>query len=105
MTKSGIRPRVGDRGVVFAYRLGYALVSRLPARVAYLIGGGVGFIVALLMPKKRRMLERHLRRVNPEVGSKALRATSRKAIVSYVRYYIESFRLPRLSAATVAAGP
>lgn len=104
MTKSGIRPRVGDRGVVFAYRLGYALVSRLPARVAHLIGGGVGFIVALLMPKKRRMLERHLRRVNPEVGSKALRATSRKAIVSYVRYYIESFRLPRLSAATVAAG-
>ena len=104
MTTRGNKSRGRGHAVVFAYRLGYALVSRLSAKVAYLIGGGVGFIAANLMPKKRRMLERHLRRVNPQVGSKELRATSRKAIVSYVRYYIESFRLPRLSPATVAAG-
>lgn len=104
MTTRGNKSRGRDHAVVFAYRLCYALVSRLPAKVAYLIGGGVGVIAANLMPKKRRMLERHLRRVNPQVGSKELRATSNKAIVSYVRYYIESFRLPRLSPATVAAG-
>lgn len=104
MTSLGNKSRGGDRAVVFAYRLGYALVSRLPAKVAYLIGGCVGVIAASLMTKKRRMLERHLRRVNPRLGSKELRATSHKAIVSYVRYYIESFRLPRLSPATVAAG-
>jgi KDO2-lipid IV(A) lauroyltransferase len=50
------------------------------------------------------MIERHLRRVNPTWSRQRVRAAVQEAFESYARYWVESFRLPSLSAATVAAG-
>ena len=50
------------------------------------------------------MIERHLRRVNPRWPAWRLRQGVQEAFDSYARYWIESLRLPTLSARTVAAG-
>jgi KDO2-lipid IV(A) lauroyltransferase len=50
------------------------------------------------------MIERHLRRVNPTWSRQQVRAAVQGAFESYARYWVESFRLPSLSAETVAAG-
>ena len=50
------------------------------------------------------MIERHLRRVNPSWPNWRLRQAVQDAFDSYTRYWIESLRLPSLSARTVAAG-
>ena len=43
------------------------------------------------------MIERHLRRVNPQLRGTALRVAVQQAFDSYARYYVESFRLPTMS--------
>ena len=50
------------------------------------------------------MIERHLRRVRPTASDREIRSAARRAFSSYVRYWFESFRLPRLSVPTVERG-
>src|SRR5437867_4185083 len=57
------------------------------------------------MRGRRATIERHLRRVRgPGLRGMALRRASQQAFDSYARYWVESFRLPRLSPETVDAG-
>jgi KDO2-lipid IV(A) lauroyltransferase len=56
------------------------------------------------MRDRRSMIERHLRRVDPSLRGMALRRAVQGAFDSYARYYVESFRLPSLTAPEVAAG-
>jgi KDO2-lipid IV(A) lauroyltransferase len=54
------------------------------------------------MRSRRKMVERHLRRVHgPDLQGTALRRAARGSFDSYARYWVESFRLPKLSAADV----
>lgn len=86
-----------DAFTVGGYRIG-SLVARLtPAPIAR---GTVSLLapgVAFSQPERRKMVERHLRRVNPSLSGLALRRASQQAFDSYMRYYAESFRLPSLS--------
>jgi lauroyl/myristoyl acyltransferase len=50
-------------------------------------------------PERRAMIERHLRRVDPTLRGLRLRRAVQEAFDSYARYWLESFRLPNLSAA------
>ncbi len=50
------------------------------------------------------MIERHLRRADPTMGGLRLRRAVQQAFDSYTRYWLESFRLPNLSAARRRAG-
>ncbi len=50
------------------------------------------------------MIERHLRRVDPTLRGLRLRRAVQEAFDSYARYWLESFRLPTLSVATVERG-
>src|SRR5262245_22195202 len=50
------------------------------------------------------MVERHMRRVNPTWPNARIRQAVQGAFDSYSRYWIESLRLPSLSARTIAAG-
>ncbi|BDZ43464.1 lipid A biosynthesis lauroyl acyltransferase [Paraoerskovia sediminicola] len=50
-----------------------------------------------------RRLEKNLGRVRPELDERALRALSRAAMRSYMRYYKEAFKLPALTADQIAA--
>ena len=48
------------------------------------------------------MVERHLQRVNPKLQGTALRLAVQQAFDYYARYYVESFRLPTMSRASVS---
>ena len=50
------------------------------------------------------MIERHLRRVDPTLRGLRLRRAVQEAFDSYARSWLESFRLPNLSVATVERG-
>ncbi len=50
------------------------------------------------------MIARHLRRVDPTLSGLRLRRAVQEAFDSYAHYWLESFRLPNLSAATVQQG-
>lgn len=90
--------------VTAAYRAG-AFVSRtLPLPLA----GGVARLLsrtAARVSRERRMIvARHLRRVRPELEGRDLRRAVDATFESYARYWVESFRLPDMSAEEVDAG-
>lgn len=85
-----------------SYRLGAFAAKLLPGPLAPLTAAGFGLGAAFASPAKRAMIERHLRRVNPELRGASLRVAAQQAFDSYAKYYVESFRLPSLSNKTVA---
>jgi KDO2-lipid IV(A) lauroyltransferase len=80
-----------------AYRAAAWAAQHLPAG---LIEGGAAWLSGAYSRRptdKRRMVERHQRRVTPSVGERELRRRVREVYRSYGRYYGESFRLPAVS--------
>jgi KDO2-lipid IV(A) lauroyltransferase len=86
------------------YRTGSLIARMLPEVLASGLANSLGVGVGLTNPPRRAMIERHLRRVNPLWSRQRVRAAVNDAFESYARYWVESFRLPSLSAETVAAG-
>lgn len=81
--------------VLFAYRLGATLTRMLPHRGMVAVAEVIGSGLAPVMKQRRSVLERNLSRVTGRpAGSRAVRTASRRALVSYVYYWMESFRLP-----------
>lgn len=97
------RPGWRDRAVVLGYRSASAVARVTPRALERPLGSTAGFTLSLAMDGRRAMLERHLRRVDPTLSGPRLRAAVQEAFDSYARYYVESFRLPGLSAAEVDA--
>lgn len=98
------REQITDGLTVGGYRAA-SLVSRaMPGAVAGAAATVLGTSLAAGMRSRRSMVERHLTRVDPSLTGMALRRAVQDAFDSYTRYYIESFRLPTLSARTVARG-
>lgn len=87
-----------------AFRAGAALSRAVPGPVADAASTVIGRSIAQLPTRKRRVVERNLRRVRPELGRRALRRAVAQTFESYTRYYIESFRLPDVSAEDLDAG-
>ncbi len=86
------------------YGLGWGTVKRLPEPVAAQLGRSI----ADLAWKKRgtgvRQLESNLARVVPDAGPDRLAALSKAGMRSYMRYWMESFRLPVWSPERVRNG-
>ena len=80
------------------------IVRMMPGIVANGLANPLGLGANIVNPQRRAMIERHLRRVNPGWSRWELRRAVQGAFESYTRYWVESFRLPSLSARTVAAG-
>ncbi len=93
-----MRPDLG-RAYAAAWRWG----GRLPEPLVR----GVATVAADLTWLRRgqgvRRLEANLARVRPELGARALRRLSRRAMRSYLRYFGEAFTLPHVAPARVAA--
>jgi lauroyl/myristoyl acyltransferase len=88
---------LSDALTVGSYRLGSIAARITPGVVSQ---GAVSLLapgVALSLRKRRFMIERHLKRVDPSLSGLALRRASQQAFDSYMRYYAESFRLPSMS--------
>lgn len=92
---------IGDAITVGAYRLGSLAARLMPSVVAEAVPFPIGVGANIASRDKRHMIERHLRRANPALSGVSLRVAVQQAFDSYARYYVESFRLPSLSARTV----
>ncbi len=98
-----IGERLAGAVTLGTYRTGSVIARMLPEILASGLANSVGVGASLANPPRRAMIERHLRRVNPTWSRQRVRAAVHEAFESYARYWVESFRLPSLSAETVAA--
>ncbi|MET8576288.1 phosphatidylinositol mannoside acyltransferase [Streptomyces sp. NPDC005012] len=96
---SGLKHRLADS----LYGLGWATVKKLPEPVA----AGLGRRIADTAWRRRGAgvlrLERNLARVVPDATPERLAELSRAGMRSYLRYWMESFRLPAWSRERIAS--
>ncbi|MFF7858258.1 phosphatidylinositol mannoside acyltransferase [Streptomyces sp. NPDC007904] len=86
------------------YGAGWSTVKKLPEPVAVRLGRVIADLAWRQRGKGVRRLESNYARVLPDAGPERLAALSRAGMRSYLRYWMESFRLPAWSAERVAAG-
>ncbi|MCK7627912.1 phosphatidylinositol mannoside acyltransferase [Streptomyces sp. RS10V-4] len=86
------------------YGLGWSAVKRLPEGVAVQLGRQLADAAWRRRGKGVRRLEANLARVVPDASPQRLAALSRAGMRSYMRYWMESFRLPAWSRERIAAG-
>lgn len=86
----------------WAYALGWAVLKHLPERVARGLFDRLADYAWRRRGKRVLQLEANLRRVRPGLDEAGLRALSRAGMRSYLRYWMESFRLPVWSRERVA---
>ena len=109
MAEPGAEPgqhakRLAELVTLGGYRTGSLVARLMPGIVASGLANPLGAGANLASPRRRAMIERHLRRVNPQWSRLRVREAAQKAFESYARYWVESFRLPSLSARAVADG-
>ncbi|HCA87277.1 MAG TPA: phosphatidylinositol mannoside acyltransferase [Streptomyces sp.] len=93
-----------DRFTDTLYGLGWSAVKRLPEPVAVRLGQRVADTAWKRRGKSVLRLESNLARVVPGASPAELAELSRAGMRSYMRYWMESFRLPAWSAERVRAG-
>ncbi|MFD9435849.1 phosphatidylinositol mannoside acyltransferase [Streptomyces sp. NPDC060002] len=83
------------------YGLGWSTVKKLPEPVAVRLGRTVADLAWKRRGKGVRRLESNYARVLPDASPERLAELSRAGMRSYLRYWMESFRLPAWSAERV----
>lgn len=97
------RSSTNDSAVAKSLKLAGVLARITPAAVTQGAVLAVAPAFSLAMRDARKMVERHLRRVDPTLTGSALNRAVRGAFRSYARYYVETFRLPSIRSEKVAA--
>ncbi|WP_328924751.1 phosphatidylinositol mannoside acyltransferase [Streptomyces sp. NBC_00190] len=85
-----------DKLVDGLYGLGWAGVKKLPEPAAVALGRRIADFAWKRRGKSVLRLESNLARVVPEAGPERLRELSKAGMRSYMRYWMESFRLPTM---------
>jgi KDO2-lipid IV(A) lauroyltransferase len=85
-----------DRLVDGLYGLGWAGVKKLPEPAAVALGRRIADYTWKKRGKSVLRLEANLARVVPDAGPERLRELSKAGMRSYMRYWMESFRLPAM---------
>jgi KDO2-lipid IV(A) lauroyltransferase len=93
-----------DALTMLGYRAASVVARRTPASVAAGASFVAGGSLALALRDRRRIIERHFRRIDPNLDDRALRTAVTGAFNSYARYYLETLRLPALSSETIEEG-
>ncbi|MFD4634909.1 phosphatidylinositol mannoside acyltransferase [Streptomyces sp. NPDC058284] len=93
-----------DRLTDALYGLGWSTVKKLPEPVAERLGKTIADTVWKRRGKGVLRLESNLARVVPDAGPGRLAELSRAGMRSYLRYWMESFRLPSWSRDRIAKG-
>ncbi|MFD4010455.1 phosphatidylinositol mannoside acyltransferase [Streptomyces albidoflavus] len=86
------------------YGLGWSTVKKLPEPVAVRLGQTLADTVWKRRGKGVLRLEANLARVVPDAGPERLAELSRAGMRSYLRYWMESFRLPAWSETRIKEG-
>jgi KDO2-lipid IV(A) lauroyltransferase len=93
------------RGIVNAFRLASVVARVVPPAISLPVARAVGRIAGYLDRDRRRLVERNLRRVRgPELTGRQLRRSVDLVFASYADYYLQSFRLPSMSAEEIVSG-
>ncbi|MFG2991905.1 phosphatidylinositol mannoside acyltransferase [Streptomyces sp. NPDC048257] len=85
-----------DKLVDGLYGLGWAGVKKLPEPAAVALGRRIADLAWKRRGKSVLRLESNLARVVPDAGPQRLRELSQAGMRSYMRYWMESFRLPTM---------
>lgn len=93
-----------DSLTMLGYRAASAIARLAPATLASGLATAAAVPLAASMRDRRRMIERHLRRVDPSLDGEAMRQAVNDAFTSYARYYLETFRLPGLATGEIERG-
>lgn len=103
---SGLARRLPDKDDVAdrLYGLGWATVRTLPEPAAVALGRSIADQTWKKHGKGVRQLEANLRRVVPGASPEEISRLSRAGMRSYLRYWMESFRLPAWSERRVRLG-
>lgn len=80
--------------VARVYFLGWGLVRRLPEQSAINVFNWLGLRMFKRNGKSVQRLRSNLSRVNPTQSTEQLEALTKKAVLSYMRYWRETFRSP-----------
>lgn len=104
MANDGDQASLGHSLTTIGYRAASLAANLTPGPLAQLMSGVAGSGFAITMRDRRSMVERHIRRVDPSLTGRALRRAVQDSFDSYSRYWVESFRLPYLSAEVVDRG-
>ncbi len=91
--------------ITTAYKAGAFAAQRVPRSISSLLVNAGGQAVALLAGDRRVIVERNLSRVSGEMlTSSELRSGAATTFAQYGRYFLDSFRLPALSAKQIDDG-
>ncbi|MCX5556217.1 phosphatidylinositol mannoside acyltransferase [Streptomyces sp. NBC_00038] len=93
-----------DRLTDGAYALGWSAVKKLPEPVAVRLGRTIADLAWKKRGKGVQRLESNYARVVPDATPERLAELSRAGMRSYLRYWMESFRLPAWSKERVKTG-
>ncbi|MGW2701981.1 phosphatidylinositol mannoside acyltransferase [Streptomyces sp. NPDC001340] len=93
-----------DRLTDSLYGLGWSTVKKLPEPAAVRLGRSIADLAWKQRGKGVLRLEANYARVVPDAGPERLAELSRAGMRSYLRYWMESFRLPAWSAERVKTG-
>ncbi|MFB7417137.1 phosphatidylinositol mannoside acyltransferase [Streptomyces sp. NPDC056121] len=93
-----------ERLVDALYGAGWSTVKKLPEPVAVGLGRTIADLTWRRRGKSVLRLESNLARVVPDASPERLKQLSKAGMRSYLRYWMESFRLPSWSADRVRSG-
>ncbi|MFE2730240.1 phosphatidylinositol mannoside acyltransferase [Streptomyces sp. NPDC059349] len=93
-----------ERLVDALYGAGWSTVKKLPEPVAVRLGRTIADLAWKRRGKSVLRLESNLARVVPDASPERLKQLSKAGMRSYLRYWMESFRLPSWSADRVRNG-
>ena len=95
---------MADTRLLTAFQAASAVIRRLPAPVLGPLArvGGTG--ASLPDARRRLIVTRNLQRIDPTLEGLALRRAVNATFESYAAYWLEAFRLPKLSPAELDAG-
>jgi phosphatidylinositol dimannoside acyltransferase len=91
------RATLAQRLASAGYRFGWTVVRRMPETAMFWVFTQIADIIWRRQGKGVQQLEANLLRVRPDATGKQLRALSRAAMRSYLRYFLEAFRLPDIT--------
>ena len=101
---SAPRKSFSDALVIVGCRMIAVLARITPTFVIAMLTAVLVPVVTIPMRKKRAVVSRHMRRVQPELSDRQNRRAVQKSYESYASYYVETFRLPYLNSKQIQSG-
>lgn len=95
---------LAERASAAAFRAGWLAVRLIPEWLARWVFDQIADYLWRRRGKSVRQLEANLQRVRPDAGEAELRQLTRAGMRSYLRYWVEAFRLPTMPTGRIKAG-